>query len=275
MWKDFRKDLPSHSFLIAAALVALYPFIYMIMTSFKNNAEFYHNYFGISLPLHFDNYVVAWQAISPYLLNSALFAASGVIIMALTGSLAGYSFARLRYRGKPVIFMAVIALLMIPGLLTLIPLFLEMKGLGLLNSRIGMILAFAAGGQAFTIFVFRQSIASLPEELFEAARIDGYSEVRVYLNIVLPLSKPIIGTVSIFNLLSIWNNYLLPLVLINSQSKYPLTVGLMAFRGQFVYNAQYGPMFAGYTIASLPLLILFLFTMRLFMRGLTAGSIKM
>ena len=92
---------------------------------------------------------------------------------------------------------------------------------------------------------------------------------------MLPLSKPIIGTVSIFNLLSIWNNYLLPLVLINSQGKYPLTVGLMAFRGQFVYNAQYGPMFAGYTIASLPLLLLFLFTMRLFMRGLTAGSIKM
>ncbi|HUX50616.1 MAG TPA: hypothetical protein VMW73_07450 [Spirochaetia bacterium] len=88
-------------------------------------------------------------------------------------------------------------------------------------------------------------------ELFEAARIDGYSEVRVYLNISLPL------------------------VLINSQNKYPLTVGLMAFRGQFVYNAQYGPMFAGYTIASLPLLLLFLFTMRLFMRGLTAGSIKM
>jgi ABC-type glycerol-3-phosphate transport system permease component len=274
MLKTIRQDLWSHLLLILLALVALYPFFYMIITSFKTNGQFYSNFFGITFPLHFENYATAWEAIGGYIFNSVFIGIASMLIIIATSALAGYSFARLRYKGKNFLYMSVVALLMIPGLLTLIPLFLLIKSFGLLDSYLGLIIAFAAGGQAFTIFVFRQSFASLPEELFEAARIDGCGELRVFWQIVLPLSKPIIGTMAIWNLLAIWNEYMMPLVLMSNPDKFPITVGLIQFESQFVSQTLYGPMFAGYTIASLPLLILFLFTMRLFMKGLTSGAVK-
>lgn len=274
MLKTIRQDLWSHIVLILLAFLALYPFFYMLITSFKTNGQFYRNFFGITFPLHFENYATAWEAIGEYIFNSVFIGIASVMIIIATSALAGYSFARLRYKGKNFLYMSVVALLMIPGLLTLIPLFLLIKSFGLLDSYIGLIIAFAAGGQAFTIFVFRQSFASLPEELFEAARIDGCGELRVFWQIVLPLSKPIIGTMAIWNLLSIWNEYMMPLVLMSNPEKFPITVGLIQFESQFVSQTLYGPMFAGYTIASLPLLILFLFTMRLFMKGLTSGAVK-
>lgn len=274
MLKTIKQDIWSHLFLIVLAFIALYPFFYMIITSFKTNGQFYSNFFGITFPLHFENYAVAWEAIGGYIFNSVFVGVASVLIIITTSALAGYSFARLRFKGKNFLYMSVVALLMIPGLLTLIPLFLLVKSFGLLDSYMGLIIAFAAGGQAFTIFVFRQSFASLPEELFEAARIDGCGELRVFWQIVLPLSKPIIGTMAIWNLLDIWNEYMMPLVLLSDPTKFPITVGLIQFESQFVSQTLYGPMFAGYTIASLPLLILFLFTMRLFMKGLTSGAVK-
>ncbi|MCV9885028.1 carbohydrate ABC transporter permease [Metabacillus halosaccharovorans] len=274
MLKTIKQDIWSHLFLIVLAFIALYPFFYMIITSFKTNGQFYSNFFGITFPLHFENYAVAWEAIGGYIFNSVFVGVASVLIIITTSALAGYSFARLRFKGKNFLYMSVVALLMIPGLLTLIPLFLLVKSFGLLDSYMGLIIAFAAGGQAFTIFVFRQSFASLPEELFEAARIDGCGELRVFWQIVLPLSKPIIGTMAIWNLLAIWNEYMMPLVLLSDPTKFPITVGLIQFESQFVSQTLYGPMFAGYTIASLPLLILFLFTMRLFMKGLTSGAVK-
>lgn len=274
MLKTIKQDIWSHLFLILMAFIALYPFFYMIITSFKTNGQFYSNFFGITFPLHFENYATAWESIGGYIFNSVFIGVVSVLIIIATSALAGYSFARLRFKGKNFLYMSVVALLMIPGLLTLIPLFLLVKSFGLLDSYIGLIIAFAAGGQAFTIFVFRQSFASLPEELFEAARIDGCGELRVFWQIVLPLSKPIIGTMAIWNLLAIWNEYMMPLVLLSDSSKFPITVGLIQFESQFVSQTLYGPMFAGYTIASLPLLILFLFTMRLFMKGLTSGAVK-
>ncbi|WP_026561487.1 carbohydrate ABC transporter permease [Bacillus sp. J37] len=274
MLKTIKQDIWSHLFLIVLAFIALYPFFYMIITSFKTNGQFYSNFFGITFPLHIENYAVAWEAIGGYIFNSVFVGVASVLIIITTSALAGYSFARLRFKGKNFLYMSVVALLMIPGLLTLIPLFLLVKSFGLLDSYMGLIIAFAAGGQAFTIFVFRQSFASLPEELFEAARIDGCGELRVFWQIVLPLSKPIIGTMAIWNLLAIWNEYMMPLVLLSDPTKFPITVGLIQFESQFVSQTLYGPMFAGYTIASLPLLILFLFTMRLFMKGLTSGAVK-
>ncbi|MBO1514369.1 carbohydrate ABC transporter permease [Metabacillus bambusae] len=274
MLKTIKQDIWSHLLLILLAFVALYPFFYMIITSFKTNGQFYSNFFGITFPLHFENYATAWEAIGGYIFNSVFIGIASVLIIIATSALAGYSFARLRFKGKNFLYMSVVALLMIPGLLTLIPLFLLIKSFGMLDSYLGLIIAFAAGGQAFTIFVFRQSFASLPEELFEAARIDGCGELRVFWQIVLPLSKPIIGTMAIWNLLAIWNEYMMPLVLMSNPDKFPITVGLIQFESQFVSQTLYGPMFAGYTIASLPLLILFLFTMRLFMKGLTSGAVK-
>lgn len=274
MVKTLRREWLSHLFLIVLLFLSLYPFIYMLATSFKTNGQFYSHFFGFTFPFHFENYVVAWQSISKNIWNSVYISVTSVVIIIITSSLAGYAFARLRFFGKNFLYMAVLALLMIPSLLTLIPLFLEIKKFGLLDSYWGLIIVYAAGGQAFTIFVLRQSFASLSEELFEAARIDGCTELRAFWQIALPLSKSVIGTMAIWNLLSIWNDYLLPLVIISSPSKFPITVGLIQFQSQFVSQTLYGPMFAGYVIASLPLLILFLFTMKMFINGMTSGAIK-
>lgn len=271
----FKSDLASHIVLMILALISLYPFIFMIFTSLKDNGQFYSNYFGLSFPLHLGNYASAWHAISKYIFNSIFYALASVVIIIVTSSLAGYSFARLRYRMKGFLYVAVLALMMIPGELTLIPLFLEIKAFHLMNSYLGLVLVFAAGGQAFTIFVLRQAFASLPEELFESARIDGCTEVKAYFRIALPLVKSMIGTMAIWNVLSVWNAFMLPLVILNDSSKFPITVGLLQFQSQFSSMTLYGPMFAGYTIATLPLLILFLFTMKLFIQGLTSSAIKM
>lgn len=275
MLKTLRRELPSHIFLVILAFLSLYPFIYMLITSLKTNGQFYSNFFGISFPLHFGNYAAAWHAISGFMWNSVFLSVTSVIIITVTSTLAAYAFARLRFRLKGFLYIAILALMMIPGELTLIPLFLEIKAFGLLNSEWGLILVFAAGGQAFTIFVLRQAFASLPEEIFESARIDGCSEIRAYFRIALPLTKSVIGTMAIWNLLATWNNFLLPLVTLNNPSKFPITVGLLQFQSQFSSETLYGPMFAGYAIASLPLLVLFLFTMKMFMQGLTSSAIKM
>ncbi|QQE77947.1 carbohydrate ABC transporter permease [Alicyclobacillus sp. SO9] len=274
MLKTLRRDLPSHIFLIFLVIVSVYPFFFMLVTSVKNNAQFYKSFFGITFPLHFGNYAKAWAAVAPYMWNTAFVAIVSVSIIVVAASLAAYAFARLRFRMKGPLYIAILSLMMIPAELTLIPLFLEIKQLGLMNSLWGLILIFSAGGQAFTIFVLRQAFASLPEEIFESARIDGCSEWRAFWRIALPLAKSVIGTMAIWNLLGVWNSFLVPLVVLNNPSKYPITVGLLQFQSQFVSQIDYGPMFAGYTIAALPLIILFVFTMRMFLRGLTSSAIK-
>lgn len=274
MHKVWPKQLGSHAFLIVMVFLSIFPVLFMITTSFKDNGQFYTSYFGLAFPLHFKNYAIAWSAMAPYMLNSVLLAAVSVFLMIVVGALAAYSFARLRFRFKGILYFGILSLMMIPAELTLIPLFIEIKQLGLLNSLWGLILVFAAGAQPFTIFVLRQAFASIPEDIFESARLDGCSEIKAFWSIALPLAKSSLGTMAIWNVLGVWNSFLLPLVVLTNPAKYPITVGLLQFQNQFALQTQYGPMFAGYTIAAFPLFILFIFTMRMFLTGLTSSSIK-
>jgi len=164
--------------------------------------------------------------------------------------------------------------LMIPGVLTLVPAFLLVKTLGLMNTYWALILPYIAGGQIFAIFVLRSFIASLPEELFEAARLDGASTMQAFRNIVIPLSKPILVTIAIMNVLGTWNDYIWPLVTIPDSKLWTISVGIVTFGSSFRGLESWGPMFAGFVIASVPMVILFLFTMRYFIAGLTSGAIK-
>ncbi len=273
-WKIIKRDLASHVVLIVLVALSLFPFYYMLATSLKSNPQFFSNSLGISFPFDWGNYAAAWAAVEPYVINSAVITVLSVVIIVVTTSVTAYAFARLRFRGKGFLYMAMIALMMIPGALTLIPLFLEIEKFGLLNHRFGLVLVYAAGGQAFTIFVLRQMMANLPEELFESARMDGCSEFKAFLYIALPLTKATIGTLAIMNVMGIWSDYILPLLVLTSPNKMTLTVGLVQFQGEFLANTSYGPMFAGYTIASIPILIMFLLTMRMFMQGITAGAMK-
>lgn len=282
----FRKDLTLHLILAVAVALTFYPFVFMIITSFKSTDQFTHQFWGIATPLHWEYYVQAWNAIKQYILNSVFVSTTSVVGVAIVSSLSAYAFARRRFPGSGLFFYAVIALMMIPGVLTLISSFMWMKGFpfaggnnwrgeggsGLVNSHLALILPYIAGGQVFAMFVLRGFIAELPEELFEAARMDGAGELRMFWSIVVPLSKPIIGTMAIMTLLGVWNDFVWPLIILSDDAKRTLTIGLAYFQGQ--YGTNYGPLMAGYIIASIPLLVLVFLTMRYFIEGLTSGALK-
>jgi ABC-type glycerol-3-phosphate transport system permease component len=271
-----------------AALLALtfYPFVFLVQTSLKDNDQFYHDFWGFRPPYHWGNYASAWEAIYRYIGNSVVVTVLTVLGTLLVASLSAYAFARHRFPGKHGLFYALLSLMMVPGVLTLISSFMWMKqfplvggnnvwgegGSGLLDSHLGLVLPYVAGGQVFAIFILRSFMEALPEELFEAARLDGASEWRLFGRIALPLCKPVLGTVAVMTTLSTWNDYVWPLIVLSDDSRKTLSIGLAFFRG--AYNTTYGPLFAGYVIASLPLLVLFLLTMRAFIAGLTSGALK-
>ncbi len=272
--KIFRHDLPLHLLLIFLGIITFYPLLFTLFTSFKDNSQFYSTFWGPALPLHWGNYTDAWRQLYPVLLNTIFVGVVSAVGTIFLASLSAYVFARHRFPGHDLLFYAIIALLMIPSVLTLIPLFLLVKDLGLLNTYWVLILPYIAGGQAFAIFVLRSFIASQPEEIFESARIDGAGEFTIYQRIALPMAKPILGTLAILALLSTWNDYIWPSVTLRNPELWTISLKLVSFSSQWASLQQYGPMFAGYVLASIPLLILFMFTMRLFIEGLASGAIK-
>ena len=275
-----------HVFLISAIFLTFYPFAFMFITSLKDTDQFIANFWGLSLPLHWENYRIAWEAIGKYVLNSVIVSACSVVGVLIVSSVAGYAFARHKFPGSTFLFYCLLSLMMVPSVLTLISSFMWMKqfplvggnnwlgqgGTGFLNTHLALILPYISGGQVFAIFILRSFIAALPEELFEAARIDGASEMQSFWSIVIPLSKPILGTVAIMTLIGTWNDYVWPLLVLQDDSLKTLAIGLASFRGEYV--TSYGPLMAGYTLACIPLLVLFLFTMKYFVEGLTAGALK-
>jgi multiple sugar transport system permease protein/raffinose/stachyose/melibiose transport system permease protein len=279
-------DLALHVPLLALLALTFYPFLFLLQTSLKDNAQFFHDFWGFRPPFHWQNYTDAWGAIHGYIGNTVVVTAATVAGTLLVASLAAYAFARHRFPGRQPLFYAVLSLMMVPGVLTLISAFMWMKqfplaggnnvagqgGQGLLDTHLALVLPYVAGSQVFAIFILRSFIAALPEELFEAARLDGASEWRLFGQIALPLCKPILGTVAVMVSLSTWNDYVWPLIVLSEDSKKTLAIGLAAFRG--TYSTTYGPLMAGYVIASLPLLVVFLLTMRAFIAGLTSGALK-
>lgn len=270
----FRHDLPIHLVLGTLAILTFFPFVFLLVSSFRSTAEFTHEFWGIPWQPELLNYVDAWSVISQYMLNSLI--VSGVSMIGVLGiaSLSAFIFARFNFPGREFLFIAILALLMVPSVLTLVPAFLLVKDLGLINTYWALILPYIAGGQVFAIFILRSFIASLPEEIFEAARLDGASNMQLFLRIVLPLSKPMLITVAILNVLATWNDYIWPLVTIPNDKLWTISLGIVSFGSQYGGLQRWGPMFAGYVIASIPLIVLFVFTMRYFIAGLTSGAIK-
>ena len=259
--------------LIILLVLTFYPLFFTFLTSFKDNNQFFTNFWGFANPVHLENYRDAFAAIMPYLLNSVIIAVISIFFILLTSSLSAYTFARLRFPGKEVVYMTILALMMIPGMLMLIPQYILLRDLKLLDSFTGIIIGYVAGKQAFSIFIMRAFFASQPAELFEAARIDGCNEAQAYYKIALPLIKPVLGTVAIMSLLDIWNDYLWPLIVTSDPSKFTISLGLLKFTGSF-QTTLYGPQFAGYIVTALPLVVLFFLLMNSFIEGMTAGAIK-
>jgi multiple sugar transport system permease protein len=261
------------SVVILGALATLLPFVWMIATSFKTEAQvFGHPQQLFPSHLSFTGYEHVWQELpfARLFLNSVIFAGGVTAISLLFDSLAAYALARLRFRGRTLCFWLVLATLMVPFQITLIPLFITVFHLGWLNSFQGLIVPRATN--AFGIFLLRQFFVSIPRELDEAARIDGASELRIYWQIVMPLAKPALATLAIFHFMYNWNDFLWPLVITSSSHTRTLPAGLTLFSGQFVI--EHAVLMAGATITLLPLAIAFFFAQRYFIRGVATTGLK-
>jgi ABC-type glycerol-3-phosphate transport system permease component len=264
--------LAKHVVVIGVLLFALFPFYMMLNISTKDLAQFYSNPFGIEAPFHWENWAKAWGIVKDYLANTLVVAISSTFL-GVTCALSGaYFFARLRMPGARIIWGLLVLLLMMPTISNLVPLFVLLKHLSLLNTLWALILVSAAGMQALSIFVLRGFVEQIPNDLFEAAEIDGASHFQQFWNVVVPLSGPIVGTFAVTGFLNAWNDFILPLIVMRDTERYTVTVGLKVLDGS--YYKDWGAMMAGYSISSIPVILLFVFTMRLFIRGMTEGAVK-
>jgi multiple sugar transport system permease protein len=221
---------------------------------------------------NFGNWTFGFKLIGPYLANTVVVAVTGTIAAMFFAIMGAYFFARYKMPFSNVLWSAFLLLMLLPGVANIVPLFVLLKDLSLLNTLFALIIVGVAGAQVFNIFVLRNFIEDLPKDLFEAAEMDGASHFQQVMNIVIPMAAPIIGTLSILTFLGKWNDFLLPLIILRDQELFTLGVGLIYLDGEYV--KQWGQIMAAYFIAAIPLIIIFLFTMRLFVKGLTAGAVK-
>ena len=235
---------------------------------------------------HFSNYSQAWEAarFSRYFVNSLLVTLSGTILTLVVCAMAAYAFSKMRFQGREAIFWLVLGSQMIPGIITLIPSFIVMKnmpfagdndwlgrgGHGMINSFAGLIVP-AAGG-AFGVFLLRQFFQTIPNELSDAARIDGCGEVGIFGRIVMPLAKPALATLAIFTFQAYWNDFIWPLVMISDDRYRTVQLGLTVFKQRF--TTDWGPMMAGVTIATAPMILFFFSAQRYFVRGIALSGLK-
>ncbi len=269
-----RRDWPKHLFILAVVAVELLPLYMMFQVSFKTNATFIQNPW---LPTHpstwqWDNWLFGLKLIGPYIANTVFVAVCGTVGTLGLAILGAYFFARYKMPFSGLLWSAFLLLMLLPGVANIVPLFMLLRDLGLLNSLWALIVVGIAGGQVFNIFVLRNFIEDLPKDLFEAAEMDGASHLQQIRTVVLPLAAPIIGTLAILSFLQLWNEFLLPLIILRDKELFTLGVGLIYLDGEYVKN--WGQIMAAYFVAAVPLIVIFLFTMRLFVKGLSAGAIK-
>lgn len=253
--------------------LTLVPIILMVFLSLKDNGQIYGRFWGAPNPIRFENYPSGFEAMKGYIANSLTYSAFSVVGVVFLASLSGYVFARLRFPFKEAIYLGILALLMIPGVLTLIPSFVLVRQLGIINTPLALILPWTAGGQVFGILLCRTFFSTLPQELFDSGRIDGATEFQLYYKIAVPLSWPIIVTVAIMHLVGTYNDFIWPLLTISNSEIQVVSVGLTQFTSQYGIT-DWGPRMAAYTVATIPLLILFMFGMRYYIRGITSGAVK-
>ncbi len=269
--------VPHYFALIVIGVLSLFPIYFAAVTGLKNGIQLEQNPFNIAIAHPFGTfYDQAWNYLKGDLVRTTVIVLASVAGIVALGMMSAYAFARMEFFGSTFLFYAIFGLLLIPSFLTLIPLFLEVKGMGLLNNPLALILPYIAGGQAFAIFVFRSSIQGIPEELFEAARVDGASHMRMLLRIVAPLSRPIMIAVALLNVTVFWGDYVFPsLVLGVPQSTAAMAIGNFqqptAVPDINFVNLQ----FAAYTIVSLPMIILFVIFLKYFISGLATGAVKL
>lgn len=260
--------------LILIALVMVVPFLWMLSASIKSDREVFQMNPFVWIPENpkWNNYITIWTKIpfGTFVANTIFLTIVVTILQLLTSSFAAYSFAKLNFRHKNGLFLAYIATIAMPWQVYMVPQFIMMRGMGL-NDRLLAIICLQAFS-AFGVFMMKQFYEGIPDDLCEAARIDGMSEYRIYASIMLPLSKPALSTLTIFTFVATWNDYLGPLIYLKSQEKKTIQLGLKMFISQ--YSSDYGLIMAGSVLSLIPVLIVFLILQKYFVEGVASTGLK-
>ena len=259
--------------LTGASLVMLFPFAWMLSSSFKPDADIFNFPIQWIPPNLFpQNYLRVWQSMKygQLLFNTTFLAVMITSLQILTCTLAGYAFAKIPFPENRIVFLGYLATLMVPFQVVMIPQFVIIRLLGLMDSHWAIILIQAFN--PFGVFMMRQFFLNIPMELSEAARIDGLSEFGIYSRIILPLSKPAIASLAIFTSVAVWNDFLTPLIYLNTASKWTIQLGLRNLFAE--YTADYGGVMAGAVLSILPVLLVFMVLQRYFIEGIAMSGIK-
>lgn len=262
---------------IGIGIIMIGPFLWMIVTSLSSPADLYHYPPQLPASWHPENYseVFSRFPFGTFTFNSIKIAVLASLGTVVSASLAGYAFARMNFRGKNILYWIILATMMIPFQVTMIPVFFVIKTLGLIDTHAALILPawFGFGMGAFGVFLLRQFFATVPKEIEEAAIIDGAGRFRIYYQVMLPLARPALATLAVLAFMANWNDLLAPVIYLSSTEKMTLTVGLAALQGGEL-TARIDLVMAGAVVSIIPILLLFVVAQKFFVKGIGTGGVK-
>lgn len=259
--------------LLLYSLIAVILILLTVLSSFKTKSDLVTNTLGLPRSFTLDSYeqVLVRDKFWLYFINSAIIAVGGVLLLLLVASMAGYGLSKFRFRGRSGLRSYFLLGLMFPIQLGILPLFVMLRALDLINNLFGMILLYAAN-MSFAVFVFTNFLRTVPDALIECARIDGASEFLIYYKIVLPLSRPVLSTVGLISFVTMWNDFYLPLVFLTKENVRTLTLGVYRYMNNFLENWHL--VFAAVTVALVPVIVVFFLFSNQIIAGLTGGAVK-
>jgi N-acetylglucosamine transport system permease protein len=266
----------SHGLLVVWMLLGVVPLLWAVITSFKSDREIFTSPWSLPTEWHFDNFVRAWTTanIGRYFINSAIVVCAAVVLVMLLGAMVAYVLARYEFPGRDALYYTFVAGMTFPIFLALVPLFFVVQNVGMLGTYHGLILVYTAYALPFTVFFLTSFFRTLPAALVEAAMLDGCSHAGAFFRIMLPLARPGMISVGILNFLGLWNQFLLPLVLMPDQDRYVLSQGLAVLAANQGYRSDWSALFAGLVIALLPVLAVYIAFQRRIQDGLATGALK-
>jgi raffinose/stachyose/melibiose transport system permease protein len=260
--------------LTLCAVIVGYPVVAMVLNSFKGTYEMYSNPWGLPAHLMWTNYQYAWSEaqIPSFMLNSLIVSVASVALTVILACFAAYAFATFQFRFSRPLFLLFALLLIVPVPVGIIPLYIIVSRLHLTDTYWALILPYTAGGLPLSIFMLRAYFQSIPQELSDAATIDGCNQVQAFLRVIIPVATPALATVTIFQFINSWNEFFLALIFIHKTSMMTLPLGLQSFF--YEYSVQWGYLFAALSMGLVPVIVVYLLMQRQFINGLTAGALK-
>ena len=264
----------SRAILIMYTIVVAYPIIFVVVTSLKTTKEFYLNIWGLPTEPAWENYLIAWNQanIGSYMINSVIIVSIVLIVTLVVGALSGYALSRFRIKHVEFLMMAILACTMLPSESVIMPLYIVTTRLHWTGQHIALIIPYIAWGLPMIVYIYRNFFNTIPNELLEAARIDGCTELQAFIRVAIPLMRPAIATNAIFIFVSWWGELLWATIVLASSQMKTIPIGMVSFNSQFGTN--WGPMSAAICIILVPLVVFFLFVQKYFVQGLTGGAVK-